>query len=135
MTTTRRVLVATDHERCPRTALSYARDLAGAQGEVVLAAVLVVPLAQPLDAALERGVSSACGVLDEAERTTGDGGFDTRIVRARSLADGVLGTLAGEPFDLVLLEKARDTPLDGWGAQIATLLEKAQTTVVLVRPV
>jgi hypothetical protein len=101
---------------------------------VVLASVLVVPLAQPLDAALERKVSSACGVLDEAERMPGEGPFDTRLVRARSFSEGVLETLAGEPFDVVLVEKGRGALRNGSGGQIEALMERADATVVLVRP-
>lgn len=134
MSAPRRVLVATDHERCPGTALDHARALAGPRGEVVLAAVLVVPLAQPLDAALERKVSAACAVLDQAERGSGEGPFDTRLVRARSFAEGVLETLAGEPFDVVLVEKGHGALHNGSGGQIDTLMDKADATVVLVRP-
>ncbi|HSJ73860.1 MAG TPA: universal stress protein, partial [Miltoncostaeaceae bacterium] len=109
MTAPRRVLVVTDHERRPDTALGLAGDLARTDGEVVLAAILVVPHSQPLEATLERSVSSACGMLDEAERASAlpPGSFDTRLVRARSLAEGVLETLAAERFDLVLVEKWR----------------------------
>jgi hypothetical protein len=131
----RRILVATDHERCPATALAHAADLAGPSGEVVLEAVLVVPHAQPLSAALDRAVATACGMLDGAERATSvpAGAFDTRLVRARSFAEGVLQTLASEPFDLVLVEKGPGAPRDG-AAQIAALLDKAAPTVMLVRP-
>jgi nucleotide-binding universal stress UspA family protein len=66
----RRVLVATDHERRPTTALEHASDLAGPQGEVVLASVLVVPHSQPLTAALDRSVTSACEMLDEEKGRT-----------------------------------------------------------------
>ena len=48
----RRVLVATDRA-FPAAALESAVSLAGAEGEVVLASVVVVPHAQPLDASLE----------------------------------------------------------------------------------
>lgn len=132
----RRVLVATDHERCPTTALEHATDLAGSRGEVVLASVLVVPHSQPLTAALDRAVSTACGMLDDAERATSlpDGSFDTRLVRARSFAEGVLETLAAEPFDLLLVEKGRDGLRNGAAGQIQTLLQKASATVLLVRP-
>lgn len=131
----RRVLVATDHERCPTTALEHATDLAGSRGEVVLASVLVVPHSQPLTAALDRAVSTACGMLDDAERATSlpDGSFDTRLVRARSFAEGVLETLAAEPFDLLLVEKGRDDLRNGAAGQIQTLLQKASATVLLVR--
>jgi hypothetical protein len=126
---TRRVLVATDHD-----ALDHARALAGAAGEVVLASVLVVPLAQPLDAALDLKVSSACGMLDEAERAAGAGSFDTRLVRARSFSEGVIETLAGEPFDLVVVEKGRGALHNGSGGQIQALMDRAGPTMVLVRP-
>lgn len=136
MSAGRRVLVATDHERCPTTALEHAADLAGPRGQVVLASVLVVPHSQPLTAALDRFVSAACGMLDEAERATAmpAGSFDTRLVRARSFAEGVLETLAAEPFDLVMVEKGRTAMRNGAGAQIQTLMEKATATVMLVRP-
>ena len=136
MSAARRVLVATDHERCPRTALEHATDLAGPRGEVVLASVLVVPHSQPLTAALDRSVNTACGMLDEAERATSlpAGSFDTRLVRARSFAEGVLDTLAAESFDLLLVEKGRDGVRNGAAGQIQTLLQKASATVLLVRP-
>lgn len=136
MSAGRRVLVATDHERCPTTALEHAGDLAGPTGEVVLAAVLVVPHSQALTAALDRSVTTACGMLDDAERASSmpAGSFDTRLVRARSFAEGVLETLAAEPFDLVLVEKGRKAMRNGAAGQIETLLEKASATVMLVRP-
>ena len=136
MSAGRRVLVATDHERRPDTALAAAGDLAGAGGEVVLAAVLVVPHAQPLDAALDRAVASACGMLDEAERASAlpPGAFDTRLVRARSFAEGVLETLGAEPFDAVLVEKRGGAAILDGAAQVHAILEKARPVVMLVRP-
>lgn len=136
MSSRRRVLVATDHERYPSAALDHARAVAGPGGEVVLASVVVVPLAQPLDATLERDVTSACGVLDQAEQGAGaaPGAFDTRLVRARSFSEGVLQTLAAEPFDTVVLEKSRSAVGNGsGGGQIQALMERANATVVLVR--
>jgi Universal stress protein family len=130
-----RVLVATDHERLPTTALRHAAALAE-EGEVVLASVLVVPHAQSLTAALDRAVSSACAMLDEAERAAPDapGAFDTRLVRARSFAEGVLETLASEPFDVLVVEKARGGARNGGAGQLAALLDRAPPTFVLVRP-
>jgi hypothetical protein len=130
----RRVLVATEHD-CPCAALAHAAALAGSEGEVVLASVLVVPLAQPLEASLDRAVSDACATLDEGERTTaGVGSFDTRLLRARSFSEGVLDALAAEPYDVLVLEAVRGGPLNGARAQIETVLERAEPTVVLVRP-
>ncbi len=135
MSATRRVLVATDHERRPSTALALAGDLA-AGGEVVLAAVLVVPHSQPLEASLDRAVASACGMLDDAERESAlpPGAFDTRLVRARSFAEGVLETLGAEPFDAVLVEKRDGAVTHDGAAQLHTILEKASPVVMLVRP-
>jgi hypothetical protein len=113
-------------------ALEEARLLAGPKGEVVLTSVLVVPVTQPLEASLEREVEKACGVLEEAEDAT-PGGFDTRLVRARSFAKGVLQTLAAEPFDLLVLE-SEPVVKNGAAAQLAALLEKAHVRVVVVRP-
>jgi nucleotide-binding universal stress UspA family protein len=134
--TRRRVLVATNNLHCPRAALEHARALAGAEGEVVLATVMVIPVTQPLGAALERGVRQACDVLDEAERALegSRADFDTRLVRARSFAKGVLDTLAAEPFDVLVLEQERDQVRNGLRAQIDLLLEKSPLTVVIVRP-
>jgi hypothetical protein len=131
-----RVLVATDQGRCPLTALEHAAAVAGAEGEVVLASVMVVPVTQPLDASLDASVSRACEVLEDAERAARarGGAFDTRLVRARSFAKGVLQTLADEPFDALVLERDRDQLRNGNGAQTLALLEKAAPTVVLVRP-
>ena len=136
MTTRRRILVGTDHERCPATALEHAGTLAGPGGEVVLASVLVVPHSQPLTAALDRAVASACGMLDEAERATpiAAGSFGTRVVRARSFAEGILETLASEHFDLLMVERGTGAPRNGGAGQIQALLEKADATVMLVRP-
>jgi hypothetical protein len=130
------VLVATGHLRFPRAALEHAQALGGAGGEVVLATVMVVPVTQPLGAALERGVTQACAVLDDAERAfeASDAQFDTRIVRARSFAKGVLETLEAERFDVLVLEQAREEFRNGPRAQVDLLLEKAPVTVVLVRP-
>lgn len=130
----RRVLVATDHHHCPRVALEHAAALAGGDGEVVLAAVLVVPMAQPLEANMERAVGEACAVLEAGDRDAGAATLDTRLVRTRSFAEGVLETLAGEPFDLLLLEKVGGGSRDGMHAQIETLLERAEVTVSVVRP-
>ncbi|MGD9694568.1 MAG: hypothetical protein AB7V42_02775 [Thermoleophilia bacterium] len=131
-----RVLVATDHRRRPGAALRCAAELAGRDGEVVLASIMVVPLAQPLDASLARAVDEACGVLDAAERDRGAarGGFDTRLVRARSFAEGVLATLAQEPFSSVVLEIPGGASVDGMRAQVELLLDRAPADVVIVRP-
>jgi hypothetical protein len=130
------VLVATLGERFPGTALEHAGDLAGSGGALVLASVLVIPHSQPLEAALDRSVTSACEMLENAERamSAAPGSFDTRLVRARSFAEGVLETLASERFDLVLIEKARGAPHNGAAGQIQALFEKAAATVMLVRP-
>jgi nucleotide-binding universal stress UspA family protein len=130
----RRVLVATDHHHSPTVALKQAAALAGPRGEVVLAAVLVVPLAQPLGASLEGAAAAACEVLERAEREF-DGSFDTRLVRVRSFADGVLQLLDGEPFDLLVLERRRGaSPGDTQAAQIEAILERARVTVTVVLP-
>jgi nucleotide-binding universal stress UspA family protein len=132
----RRVLVATDQPSCPMSALEHAAAAAGEGGEVVLASVIVVPVTQPLDANLERSVTRACEVLEDAEAAARErgGAFDTRLVRARSFAKGVLQTLEAEPFDLLVLERSREQLRNGAGAQTQALLEKAPTTTVLVRP-
>ena len=130
----RRVLVATDHHHNPTVALKQAAALAGPRGEVVLAAVLVVPLAQPLGASLEGAAAAACEVLERAEREF-DGSFDTRLVRVRSFAEGVLQLLDGEPFDLLVLERRRGaSPGDTQAAQIEAILERARVTVTVVLP-
>jgi hypothetical protein len=130
----RRVLVATDHE-CPRAALEHALAFAGSAGEVVLASVLVVPHAQPLDAGLDRAVAAACAVLDQGERAAaGAAVFDTRLLRARSFAEGVLEATEVEPYDAVVLEVSRGGLRNGMRAQVETLMEKIATAVVLVRP-
>jgi hypothetical protein len=128
--------VATGHRSCPRAALEHAQALAGPEGEVVLVSVLVVPVTQPLDAVLERRVSEACRVLDDGERSVGrsPAAFDTRLVRARSFAKGVLETMASERFDMLVVEGRRDQFANEAGAQIDALLERAPGTVVLVRP-
>jgi hypothetical protein len=132
----RRVLVATSHLHWPGIALEHAAAFAGAAGEVVLATVLVVPVTQELGAALEIGVRRACDVLDAAERAVEGscGEFDTRLVRTRSFAKGVLDTLGAEPFDVLVLEQGRDQLRNGLRAQIDLLLEKVPLTVVLVPP-
>ena len=130
----RRVLVATDHHHSPTVALKQAAALAGPRGEVVLAAVLVVPMAQPLGASLEGAAAAACEVLERAEREF-EGPFDTRLVRVRSFAEGVLQLLDGEPFDLLVLERRRGaSPGDTQAAQIEAILERARVTVTVVLP-
>jgi hypothetical protein len=132
-----RVLVATGHTRCPVTALRLASALAGKRGEVVLVAILVVPLAQRLDASLASAVARACEVLEQGERELAGAHLrDTRLVRARSLSDGLLETLASERFDLAMIERLRE---GGHGdrealAQLATVLERAPVAVAVVRP-
>lgn len=129
-----RVLVATDHG-CPVTALRHAAALAGRDGEVVLASVLVVPHSQPLEATLDRAVTDACAVLDAGERAAaGAPVFDTRLLRARSFAEGVLDAMAAEHFDVLVLEAARAGLRNGMRTQVETLMERAGATVVLVRP-
>ena len=135
-TATRRVLVATDQPRCPTVALEHAAAVASGGGEVVLASVIVVPVTQPLDANLEGSVGRACEVLEDAENLVRgqSAAFDTRLVRARSFAKGVLQTLADEPFDLLVIERTRENLRNGQGAQTSALLEKVPIPVVLVRP-
>jgi nucleotide-binding universal stress UspA family protein len=131
----RRVLVATDHQHSPTVALEHAAALAGSRGEVVLAAVLVVPMAQPLEASLEGAAAAACEVLERAEREFEGGAFDTRLIRVRSFSEGVLQLLEGEPFDLLVLERRRGgSPGDGQYAQIQAILERAKVTVTVVLP-
>lgn len=96
--TRRRVLVATELS-CPAAALEQAAALAGREGEVVLASVLVVPHAQPLEAVLDRAVADACAVLDAGERIgAGAASFDTRLLRGRSFAETVLGAMGAHPL-------------------------------------
>lgn len=128
----RRILVATDLNY-PQAALDVALRLAGPTGEVILASVVVVPHAQPLDASLDRAVADACALLDAGERAgRGAAVFDTRLLRARSFAEGVLGALEGERFDMLVLRISRGHR-DGMRAQVETLLERAGPPVVLVR--
>lgn len=128
----RRILVATDLSY-PEAALDAALRLAGPSGEVVLAAVVVVPHAQPLEASLDRAVADACAVLDAGERAArGAAVFDTRLLRARSFAEGVLRALEEESFDMLVLKIGR-VPRNGMRAQLETLLERAGPPVVLVR--
>jgi hypothetical protein len=130
----RRVLVATQG-RCPAVALEHAAAFAGPGGEVVLASVLVVPHAQPIDASLDRSVADACAVLDAAERSVRDTTvFDTRLLRARSFAEAVLDAMAAERFDVLILELGGGGMRNGMRAQVEALMERADATVVLVRP-
>lgn len=130
----RRVLVATQG-RCPSVALEHAAAFAGPGGEVVLASVLVVPHAQPIDASLDRSVADACAVLDRAERrVSGTAVFDTRLLRARSFAEAVLDAMSAERFDVLILELGGGGLRNGMRAQVETLVERADATVVLVRP-
>lgn len=129
-----RVLVATD-QHCPVTALRHAAALAGRDGEVVLASVLIVPHAQPLEASLDLAVAGACGVLDAGERAAaGAAVFDTRLLRARSFAEGVLELLAAERFDVLVVEAPRGGLRNGMRGQFDILMERAEATVMLVRP-
>lgn len=127
-----RVLVGCD-EGCPTAAIRVAGVLAGDHGEVVLGAIVVVPLAVPLDAALDGAVADACAVLDRGERLTRCRRVDTRLLRARSFAEGVLTTLASEPFSALILELGRPVR-PGGRSQIETLLDRARVEVILVRP-
>lgn len=129
-----RVLVATDHH-CPAVALRHAAALAGREGEVVLASVLVVPHAQPLEAALDRAVADACAVLDAGERTAADAAsFDTRLLRARSFAEAVLSAMEEEHFDVLVLQVDHGGLRNGMRSQVEILMERVAATVVLVRP-
>ncbi len=126
-----RVLVASDGP-CPETALRHAAAIAAGEGEVVLAAVVVVPHAVPLQSAPEGAVASACAMLDRGERTPGAGADDTRLVRARSFAEGVLGLLDAEPVDALVVEAA-DWARAGARAQLEVLIERCPVELVLVR--
>lgn len=126
-----RVLVASDGP-FPATALRHAGVCAGHDGEVVLAAVVVVPHALPLEAAPEGAVATACAMLDAGERLAPVAALDTRVVRARSFSEGVLGLLADEPFDALVLEVAGPVR-NGGRAQLEVLMERARPECVLVR--
>jgi nucleotide-binding universal stress UspA family protein len=129
-----RVLVAAQRG-CPETALHHAEALAGRDGQVVLASVVVVPLGQPLGAALSRAVDDACAALDAGERAAaGARSFDTRLVRGRSFAQAVLGLAEEEDFDVIVLEDGPATPCNDDRAQVEAVIERAPATVVLVRP-
>ena len=77
-------------------------------------------------------------MLDEAERASAAcaGAFDTRLVRARSFAEGVLETLDAERFDVLLVEKRarRRHRRRRRGPDSLPILEKAAPVVMLVRP-
>ncbi|MGE0027867.1 MAG: hypothetical protein AB7O78_14350 [Thermoleophilia bacterium] len=129
-----RVLVAS-HRGCPEAALHHAAAFAGRDGEVVLASVVVIPLGQPLGAALGRAVDDACAVLDAGERAAADArSFDTRLVRGRSFAEAVLALADEEAFDVIVLEDGPASPCNDERAQIEAVMERAPATVVLVRP-
>lgn len=127
-----RVLVASDGA-CPAAALRHASVMAGSEGEVVIAAVVVVPHAVPLEAAPEGAVAAACAMLDRGERLAEASAVDTRMLRARSFSEGVLGVLAAERFDALVVELPGHAR-NGVRAQLEVLLEKVRTEVVLVRP-
>jgi nucleotide-binding universal stress UspA family protein len=129
-----RVLVAS-RRGCPEAALHHAIAFAGPDGEVVLAAVVVVPLGQPLDAALGRAVDDACATLDAGERVAaGARAFDTRLVRGRSFAEAVLGLARAERFDVIVLEGGPALPTNDDRAQLEAVIATAPATVALVRP-
>ena len=129
----RRVLLATGAVLA-EAALDAALDLAGDEGEVVLATVVVVPHAQRLAATLDRAVAEACAVLDAGERAARSARhFDTRLLRARSFSEGVLGILRDEPFDTVVLQIDRGARGPA-RAQLEAVVERAGQPVVLVRP-
>lgn len=129
-----RVLVATDHHHHPRVTLEHAAALAGPGGEVVLCVVLVVPMSQPLEANMERAVGDACALLEAGERGASAATLDTRLVRARSFAEGVLEMLAAESFDVLAVERGAPGSRDGMLDQIELLVERAGVTVSVVRP-
>lgn len=70
----------------------------------MLAAVVVVPHAVPLEAAPEGAVASACAMLDRGERLADAGAVDTRMLRARSFSEGVLTAMAAERFDALVVQ-------------------------------
>ena len=130
---TDRLLVATEGDH-PGAALARAVALAGPAGEVVLACVVVVPHAMPLHAVLEGAVAGACETLERGERAAAAAGaVDTRLLRARSFAEGVLGLLESESCDALVLHLGPATR-NGARAQVDALVERARPQVVLVRP-
>jgi hypothetical protein len=131
----KRVLVATDHRRCATAVLADAAALAGPEGELVLAAVLVVPLDQPIDASLDRAVDDACTVLEAGERRRLPvRAFDTRLVRARSFAEGVERLLEDERFDVLVLQRGGGALPNGFERQQDLLAERTDLTVAVIRP-
>lgn len=126
-----RVLVASDGP-CPEAALRHASALAAGEGEVLLAAVVVVPHAVPLEAAPEGAVASACAMLDRGERLARAPAVDTRLVRARSFAEGVLAIMDREPVDALVVEMPA-AGRAGTRAQLEVLMERAPAEFVLVR--
>ena len=105
------------------------RRAGGRDGEVVLASVVVVPHAQPLEATLDRAVGDACAVLDQGERAAaGAGAFDTRLLRARSFSEGVLDAAAAERLRRDRPRGRPGTPCNGARAQIEAVMERAEST-------
>ncbi len=127
-----RLVVATDGP-CPAAALRRAAAIAGPEGEVVLAAVVVVPHALPLEAAPEGAVAAACATLDRGERALEGCGADTRLVRARSFSEGVLSLLADEPCDALVIQAGAHLR-NGARAEVEAIVERAAPEVLLVRP-
>ena len=98
------------------------------EGEVVLASVVIVPLAEPLDGPMPEPMAVPADV------GVGTATLATRLLRARSFSEAVLDAVAAEPYDAIVLEAGRETPCNGGKAQIEAVLQHAAPTVVLVRP-
>lgn len=127
----RRVLVPSELE-CPEEAIAHAAALAGAEGEVVLASVTVVPHSEPLDSGGPPAWDARPGA--EGEGVAGVAAVGTRRLRGRSFSEAVLDAVAAEHYDAIVIQAGRETPCNGGKAQIDAVLERAAPTVVLVRP-
>ena len=113
-------------------ALAHAAALAGSDGEVVLASVIVVPHSEPLDSGAPPAWNAVWGA-DEGS-VAGVAAVGTRCLRARSFSEAVLHAVESERYDAIVIQAGRETPCNGAKAQIDAVLERAAPTVVLVRP-
>ncbi|MCU0308173.1 MAG: hypothetical protein MUE51_10495 [Thermoleophilia bacterium] len=129
-----RVLVVANG-RPPELALDLAAALAGERGEVVLAAMLVMPLTQPFRANVDEPVATAVALLEAGEgRVTGQAcACDTRLCRCRSVSAGLQALVGQERFDVVIAEGAREQARGGLARLLGGPLGRSSPTTLIVR--
>lgn len=126
-----RVLVAARRGVASEVVVRLAAALAGREGRVTVAEVVVVPMSE----SLSPGAVPDGEPLGAAARAAAAAGAPvaTRSVRARAFAQGLLEAIDAESPDLVVIEYRRGQMRHGAEGQFSQLWERSPVPVVAVR--